>query len=326
MRRLRLIWLVLVPLAALAQDSLKCCICGKEFDGRYLSSDDKLYHEECFAAGRPKCGYCGKPVVGSVYYEQDGVNYHKNCYIDHICPKCDLCGEALTGEFSVDIWGIRIHKEHKAEINRCDFCIRIISEKISEGGGKYNDGRLVCGICYKTMIRDSLSLNSLIADMSRVLRENGMEVDMSKVPVIITDRKTLNRIAQSDNPQQQGFYYWETETTGDKSRLKKSMIYMIKGLPRRNAEGILAHEMGHVWMVQSGITELPLWLNEGTASYASYLALKQHSDKLADLLIENIRDDPDEVYGEGFRRVLKYAEKKGTKKLLKALKEKGRID
>jgi len=325
-RRIGLIWMILLPLWAQGQDSLRCAYCGKPFEGRYLSYQGKNYHEECFERICLKCNYCGKFIIEAKYFKIGEQNYHQDCYINHICTRCDLCGEALVGEYATDVWGARYHIEHEDKLDRCHYCARIIGEKTSEGGYRFDDGHIMCGICFKTIISNTDQLEAMIINVTEILEDHGIEVDLSDIPVIMTDIKTLDRMTKSVDPQRYGLCYYETEVIDDIIRCKDIKIYISQGIPLRTAEGVLAHEIAHAWMDVNVKEAMPEWLCEGTAVYACYLVYNQHSDKLAELLIDNIKEDPNEVFGEGFRRVSKYVQANGMETLLRSLKEKGRID
>ena len=85
------------------------------------------------------------------------------------------------------------------------------------------------------------------------------------------------------------------------------------GLPRFDFTGALAHELMHVWLFSNAPTDIDPAFREGSCNYAAYLALQKYSDKEALFVIDRMLQDPDPIYGDGFRRVKEFVEEKGIR-------------
>jgi hypothetical protein len=84
----------------------------------------------------------------------------------------------------------------------------------------------------------------------------------------------------------------------------------------------LAHELTHVWQFMAGRLKNDRALSEGSCNYAAYLVLQHYGGKQTEYAISNIIDDKDEIYGDGFRRVKRFAEENGIAAWLELLRKK----
>ena len=68
---------------------------------------------------------------------------------------CAICNLIIDDEYLVDSWGNPFHAKHSVESEYCDTCSRIISKRITNGGFKFNDGRYMCTLCEKNIVKNS---------------------------------------------------------------------------------------------------------------------------------------------------------------------------
>ena len=103
-------------------------------------------------------------------------------------------------------------------------------------------------------------------------------------------------------------------------RTKVNGIAVLQGLPAVLFQGVTAHELGHVWLIVHGIQGLPGWSEEGFCEYLShryYYDLNTPEGRYHAICIEN---NPDPVYGEGFRRVRALADALSFPRFLEILR------
>ena len=307
-----------------AQSDIKCAACGKKITGDYVVYSGKIYHKGCYQQIAPRCVHYGEILSGECV-EAEGKPYHQECYINNAAEHCAVCGEPILGSYRVDFWGNKYHAEHEAAHPACDYCGRVVCERVTGGGVNYDDGRKVCNICLQSAVFEE-DIEPLILDVARILDDNGLRVDMKDVPVNLVDMKTLARLSgMTANTRELGFCRCnETKMLGKKVR-QMNMIYLLYGLPKRVFESALAHEMMHVWMNRNAEMRPKPLLAEGAANYASFIVLSQRDDKMARLLIKNLQEDPDLIYGLGFRSVRKYIDRKGLPAFIDYLRTHDRI-
>ena len=88
-------------------------------------------------------------------------------------------------------------------------------------------------------------------------------------------------------------------------------------LPKVQFAGILAHELIHLWV---DIKNLKLSRNfeEGLCNLGSWMVYTSANTPLSKILIQNLYDNPDPVYGDGFRSIMSLYRKKNSIKDLAA--------
>jgi len=258
-----------------------------------------------------KCDYCGKEIKG-YYTESGGGKYHNHCYREHIALKCALCGEIIEGEYYIDFWGNNVHAYHRGQVPQCEYCRRFISDKISRGGKQYDDGRWVCGYCLDGAVNDALVAENVKRSILDKLSRTGIEIDAEDIPVYLVNRNTMTELAEGYHADPLGFTSYEKTSYGSGIVTVESFkIYMLTGLPRFEFASSLAHELMHVWLFNNAPLDIDPALREGSCNYAGYVAVKDYREKDAEFIVHNLLTDPDQIYGDGFRRVKKFVEANG---------------
>ncbi|MCF8067447.1 MAG: protein DA1 [Desulfobacterales bacterium] len=298
---------------------LECSVCGEAISGQCVTSGGKAYHKDCYNEVAPRCGVCGR-ILDGAYIVSDNESYHKNCFMEIMAPRCSVCNEPIAGQYSEDFWGLQYHPEHEKTHKACEYCRRLISEFSTGGGQVYDDGRAVCNICYNEAEMNHEEIEAIVQHIKAVLSANGIIIDMSDVPINLVDLDTLMELSGNPGNSEKGFCLYQYRKVGNMIITQSNTIYMLTGMPERYFEGVLAHEMMHVWMNLNCDKELELKLNEGMANYAAYLVYSNHYDELAEFFLQNLQEDPDDVYGDGFREVLEYVDGNGIQSLLEYLK------
>lgn len=309
-----------VILLTLAAQTKNCEYCGKPITKKFLVVDNKYFHPEHFL-----CAYCSKPIEG-MYNSKDGKYYHPNCYVESEIPKCSVCGNPLTGKYIKDSYGNQYHESHEREYQHCDNCYRLICTKITNGGVKYNDGRNICNLCFKNSVQNNELFPGFMMKVINSLRDIGLELKDRNISIAAVDRKKLKTIAgDSYSVSMRGFSNIQSETVR-KGRTQRSTssytIYILSGAPREYIESTIAHELMHIWLYQNTHNEHASELEEGSCNFISYLYLKKVNSKIAEEIISQLMNDPDPVYGNGFRKVHKLFGGRYLVELLNFLKAK----
>ncbi len=265
-----------------------------------------------------RCDYCGQPIVGD-YIVADSHSYHIACYENHIAIRCAVCGQIINGEHYVDFWGNAVHAYHKGVEPQCEYCGRFISEYTTGGGFRYGDGRIVCKVCTNTAVEDSATVDTLRGKIIAIFNNVGIEMEDKYYPVSLIDKTTMARL-DDDHIDPNGYTYVE-ETTSLGVTLERHLdIFLLHGMPRLHAIATLAHELMHVWLYDNGPDDMNPALCEGSCNYAAYLVLQRYSGKESEYIQTTFKDEPDPVYGDGFRHVAEYVEKHGVAGWLDYLK------
>jgi len=260
---------------------------------------------------RPACAYCKKPLLKSFVVAGDK-KYHKECYEDHIALRCALCGKIVEGRYSYDFWGNVYHESHEADVPRCQYCLRFISERVTGGGVEYPDGRHVCNICRRTAVDDPGAAAALLEEVRGRLERLGLSTRGEEIPVSLVDLREMHRISGSRSHTLRGYTeHQETRITPGEVESYRSRIYLLEGMPRMEAMATLAHELTHIWAFLKGRKEGGGAFVEGSCNYASSLVVMEYPGKESEFVVNTLSENADPVYGEGFRRVRRLAEERG---------------
>ena len=87
----------------------------------------------------------------------------------------------------------------------------------------------------------------------------------------------------------------------------------------------MAHEIGHAWLVQHGSRQPDRQIVAGVCELFAHGWLKRQHSALADELRRHLRQNPDPIYGEGFRKVRASVVHNGMSAVLNSLVQSGRL-
>jgi protein DA1 len=102
-------------------------------------------------------------------------------------------------------------------------------------------------------------------------------------------------------------------------------LAVLAGMPAPEFGAVVAHECMHAWMAQRGFGPVPAPIVEGLCQLVSDKWLQRIPDPRGRLLRAAIADDPDPVYGDGFRRVEASVGRHGLRAVLRAVRVQGAL-
>jgi hypothetical protein len=298
-----------------------CTVCKKALSNQWVSSGSRKYHEECYKKFiQLKCKICSKPIEGEYTHDSEG-NYHPECYKDNKALKCSICSEMIEGQYIYDSWGNKTHTEHdKVKPSFCGCCYRVISEKTSKGSQKYQDGRVICGICQETEIIEHHQIIPCKMKVITQLNKAGFNYIPSMIKVTLDNKININKmLGASITSNTHGYTKTTTKSLGGQAVSKEHAIWMLYGLPKLLFEGVLAHELLHVWVSENNIA-LDHEEEEGFCNLGAALIYKNENNDFSKVLLKSLDEDEDKVYGDGYRTMKKILEEKGWKELLEFVK------
>ncbi len=327
LKKIFLISFFLLLVISLTAQKLTCSYCGKEIKETYIVFEGKIYHESCYENFvQYKCAVCDKPIKGK-YISQNGVKYHEYCFNNDIALKCDLCGGIINGTFVTDFWGNNYHSYHVGKEARCDYCERFISPKLTRGGSKYSDGRIVCALCQASAI-NSLSQAQTVFNRARLSLENlGIKIQKRFVHLKLVDKDELKSISieHGSTADPRGFAQYTFYKRGEEITSKEFTVYLLKGMPEKDFEAAAAHELMHIWQYENSLGDLELLLAEGSAEYVSYLHMKKGKDQYSQFAVYRIENNSDSIYGKGFRKIKGIVAANGINYLLNYLQSSNKL-
>jgi hypothetical protein len=102
-------------------------------------------------------------------------------------------------------------------------------------------------------------------------------------------------------------------------------VAILQGLPVTLFEGVCIHEIGHVWLVQHNIVNLPIVDEEGFCellTHRHYIAIGGKTDLF---YARRIAENSSPVYGAGFRKLKQLEERVGFDQIIKSLQRKKKL-
>ncbi|MCP3965767.1 MAG: M1 family metallopeptidase [Lentisphaerae bacterium] len=317
--------------------ALDCSSCGRKVKGRYLKVDGKAYcGKYCYEKTLPNCAACGRKCTKG-YFKKAGKYYCSQNCVKTTLPRCSLCGTPFKNGVKIKSpSGERVYCPECAKLPKC-FCCGLPNHC-----RKLEDGRWICPNCYKHAIFKQAEAQKVFDNVREKMRKDlGIGTD-HKIIFKLVDSKFLEKNSSNHQPGQElGLYKHNytiktvTETKysllGGKKEDTKSYktndryyIYALYGVPKYKLIEICAHELAHDWMQGQLSNIKDLKIKEGWAEYIAAAVNEMYGQSKYN---ERMQNNPDPVYGGGFRFINTYISKHGAQALMdyfKRLNEEGK--
>lgn len=315
-----LVFLLLAPLATNVvaegdkREILICAGCGLVIKTSYVSADGKFFHPRHLV-----CSHCKLKLDGD-FVKHEGKRYHGGCFEDHVQLRCSLCSGTIESQYHFNLWGDTLHQVHSEQYEACEYCNRLISPELTNGGHIYEDGRRVCVDCSVIAVRDVTIAENLLDSMTLFLGTLGINIE-SEFELRLVDRREMLRRSGSVGSEALGFAEYKQKSYAfGLVKSKRIKIYILYGLPEIIFRTTVAHELMHVWQYANAPHHNNSQWSEGSCQYAAYLYLKTRSDTFSKFVQVSMDQSEDELYGIGFRLVREFAEEHGNFTWLEKLK------
>ncbi len=291
-----------------------CAACHQPItDASFNVQDNLPYHPQCYSERvAPRCAFCERPISGN-YVESGGRFYHTDCYREHVVPRCAYCNQPLTGEYLVNAWGDKYCKRHQQEYPACEFCGRLFPPSQQEQGWRERQESVRCPACRARAIETLPQAMPLFDGLKRWVSAQGLLLPAIPLRLELCDRATLSRYMQRRGARQGGEPF-EPHTLGVTMSTMRTLngremgvdidgIAVLRGLPTPLFQGVVAHELGHVWLVTQQIQGLPQWAEEGFCELLAHRYYRLLNTAEGRYYADSIEKNPNPIYGDGFRRV-----------------------
>jgi hypothetical protein len=299
---------------------LVCARCGKLLDQKWQVLGDLKFHDKCLKQHLQQihmiCDICKKPITGK-YTKDNSKNYHIDCLRNYKLTRCAVCEKPIEGRMLIDPWGNKAHEKHgDHQTITCSSCMRIISDKTSKGGFRYPDGRTICGICKPTVVeKDNIIMKSRNTVLS-LLYSIGITDIPVNIPINMVDMENLKQYSKSSpKSDSKGFTTCLTTYKNNQAISKNQAIYILNGLPLLEFNGVLSHEMMHVWLNERDI-KLTDPETEGFCNLGTMKVYQDDGSEFAKILLDNMEKDKNPIYGNGYQDMKKQLEALGWDKLI----------
>ena len=228
---------------------------------------------------------------------------------------CDICFKKLEQSYLKDAWGNKYHEKHLREGTFCNTCSRIISKRLTRGGIKFSDGRFMCNLCETHIIRkndDKIILKS-IDSVIEILRNKGININKTLFKINLIDIQTLQ--SSVDGVGKHSLSNLKAITILDN---RKYIVNVLWGLHQLEFEGVLAHELLHVWSDYNNI-KLSNAKLEGFCNIGSAFIYNNYNTELSNILLQSLEENKDPIYGDGYKYMNIIIKKYGWDEVLNRL-------
>jgi hypothetical protein len=288
-----------------------CQGCGQPIWGNCLSALGATWHPEHFC-----CAGCHRPLGDTQFHLHNGAPFHSQCYSRLIAQHCAYCGKALMGKYLIDHWGTQYCPEHQRQYPSCAFCGRLVPDQ------PRSSGEVSCSVCRLSAVETITEARPLFSLVKRWISNQSLSYHNLPLTLELCDQRRLAELLNNRGQTHSRGATTSSTYTQDGRVLSTQIngIAVLQGLPAVLFQGVTTHELGHVWLIVHAVQNLPGWAEEGFCEYLShryYVDLNTPEGRYHAICIE---ENPDPVYGEGFRRVRSLANTLGFSRFLEILR------
>ena len=326
-----LVWLFLFPFFLTAAERLQCDQCSRTIGQgkRYYKAGNKNFCSRACAEkyaerSLPRCSVCSRRIRGGYMTSGNKIFCSQKCYESQL-PQCTICGKrSAAGALAAD-----------NSFFACPECLkkpRCFACQIPTDGRRLADGRVICPKCAESAVSDEGEARGCFQLVRNDLKHKLGIGTEHPIRFFLIDQETLHRKSRGESGvvTEQGLFEYLAEmktvvkrdllgrkvSEEEKKTSERFHVYVLEGLPKERMEYVMAHELGHDWLVTyfPGIRDPAV--REGFAEYVGWLYNRLHG---RDELNRRIESNTDPVYGQGFRMVKAIADKEGFEGLKKFL-------
>lgn len=280
------------------------------------------------------CAECSLPIGRNNYFKMNNQIFcSKKCVQARqkkLLPKCSICKKS-TQRF----WQTAHSGERRCDacknLPRCSFCADHVIEK--------NNGRLLCARCARTAIRTPEKAHPIFLALRKRLKNSfGIGTDHHIHFSLVSQKEMRRRKGSPLDTNQTGLFLHRTQMRSEHKYNRRTgrtisrkvtltgetfSICILAALPPPVYRHTVIHELTHDWMSQFCPHIEDLKIKEGVCEYVAWLFLKYDREKLFLSFLEctNIEQNPDPVYGGGFRMIRKIAGSDDPHKCIARLKK-----
>ncbi len=233
--------------------------------------------------------------------------------VDDLTPKnCAVCGKMVVGHCRVDKWGQLFHNE--CEFMPCLNCGRATS--LNDTHLPYN--RHVCSHCIDKVVRKDAHIQWVYDRVQEIFGHNFLSLP-GRIPVEIVSPDQMLKLHNSRDTSRIPSGLTRSGGAGFFGAKMHHKVYMLDYQHKVVFGGVLAHELLHVWQNEHH-TVLPPNYCEGFCNLGTYLFYGYLDNELSRVHMEQMMNNPDPIYGDGFREVKQIFETEGGKNLENTIK------
>lgn len=213
---------------------------------------------------------------------------------------CDVCGRLLQRQYCVDYWGNKFCPEHQSAYEVCFSCSRLTAPRLTGGSVQYSHQITICNLCRRSEVVDDKRFYGLFREVKTYLAQLGL--DLRRIPIFLR-LVPITAVSLATYSKRWTGLTQKTvfSSNGQVTAQRIDEIKILRGLPAEQTQSILAHEAGHAWLGLSSFPSLHPFVEEGLCELIDYLWLSARNTSDAQYRIYLKFNNPDPIYGAGFR-------------------------
>jgi len=299
--------------------NIHCRFCKNPIKEQYIIVDKLKYHKRCYKDHvQPKCNIC-KKVIEGIYNVDGEKRYHNKCYEDFMLPKCTVCTKTIKTTYIIDKWDNKYHNHHQKKLPKCESSDRLICKNITNGGYNISRNRNICNLCKPSAVISKKTVFKYARQVKKDLKNIGLPNLPKNIPItLIKDRTKLKKLSKIKHTNLSGYTHYEYETINGEITTEKYHIYILSHLHEIEFKSVLAHEFLHVFIFQNKYKLSPEY-REGFCNLGSQLIYEKDNSKLAKHKLNSMHENPDPVYGMGFKKMNQVLKQNGWAELIRDL-------
>ena len=210
--------------------------------------------------------------------------------------KCFYCNSTLILSHYVDIYGNHCCKKHIDSENSVGYCSEC-RKLVPIAGNTISDGRIICPDCMKIAVSPKRPFDWMLGQVVERLHKAGFkDLRVDDITIWTATSQEMAAYKKSEvSIFNEGFC--SLQSNG------KIKIFVQSHHTKIHFAGVLAHELIHAWCFKHGLLNIPSQIAEGMCNLASYYVYHSIDFPLARIYEQQLFDDPDPIYGDGFRAI-----------------------
>lgn len=210
--------------------------------------------------------------------------------------RCFYCNSILLLSHYIDAYGQHCCKKHIDEEHSVAYCSEC-RKLVKRSNNIIDDGRIICPDCMKIAVSPKHPIDWMLGQVVERLHQAGFhDLKVDDITIWTATSKEMAAFRKSDvEVFNEGFCTLQLNG--------KIKIYVQSHHTKIHYAGILAHELLHAWCFKHNLLDIPPQISEGISNLASYYIYHTIDYPLARLYEKQLFEDPNPIYGDGFRQV-----------------------
>jgi hypothetical protein len=234
---------------------------------------------------------------------------------------CTVCRKPAVGTFIVSLRE-EISCGHHRDVVRCGLCGHVGDSAERASWSTLREDLPRCPVCTGEAVLDQEDVRRELPGIRARAKQIGFVLPTPVRVGLLPAGKPYGDAVDTADSRVFGLTF--LAATGARTA-DVVMIQILAGLPATLFGAVVSHELGHAWLAQNGSRPTEPLIEEGFCELVAHASLKPLRTPFAAGLRRQIRDNPDPVYGAGFRQVQSSVRRHGIKNVLANLASTGAL-